>query len=101
MKMIDDKRNTKYESLRLLTAILIATLAHLAIASSSACGSETTGLIPITDMNDQHYKEQTGGLYGNGSNSPPEKHAAAAQKSRPRLSRSMKMGNPPLPARLF
>ena len=41
---------------------------------------ETTGLVPITEMGDGLYKEQTGGLYGHGRNIPPESHLKAAQE---------------------
>jgi hypothetical protein len=40
---------------------------------------ETTGLVPLTEMGDGLYKEQTGGLYGHGRNVPPEAHREAAQ----------------------
>lgn len=40
---------------------------------------ETTGLVPLTEMGEGPYKEQTGGLYGRGRNVPPESHLTAAQ----------------------
>ena len=42
--------------------------------------TETTGLIPLTQMTTERYKGQTGGLYGEGRNTPPEAHQAAAEK---------------------
>jgi len=42
--------------------------------------TESTGLVPVTDMAAQTYKGQTGGLYGEGRNTPPEAHQVAAQK---------------------
>jgi hypothetical protein len=42
--------------------------------------TESTGLVPVSDMTAQTYKGQTGGLYGEGRNTPPEAHQAAAQK---------------------
>lgn len=42
---------------------------------------DPTGLVPLTDMGDQKYKDQDGGLYGGGSNEPPEAHAALARKA--------------------
>jgi hypothetical protein len=42
--------------------------------------AESTGFVPVTDMMEQRYKGQTGGLYGEGRNTPPEAHKAAAQK---------------------
>ncbi len=41
---------------------------------------ETTGLVPITDMAKGLYRGQTGGLYGEGRNTPPDSHQAAARK---------------------
>lgn len=41
---------------------------------------ESTGLIPITDMAEQQYKGQMGGLYPEGKNTPSESLKAAAQK---------------------
>ncbi|MEK7995340.1 MAG: hypothetical protein AAB403_16175, partial [Planctomycetota bacterium] len=42
--------------------------------------TEATGLIPVTQMTTERYKGQTGGLYGEGRNTPPEAHQAAARK---------------------
>lgn len=39
---------------------------------------ESTGLIPLTDLGDGKYKDQDGGLYGKGSNTPPEEHLKLA-----------------------
>lgn len=41
---------------------------------------ETAGLIPITEMTKELYKEQTGGLYGEGRNTLPDFHQKAATK---------------------
>jgi len=41
--------------------------------------TETTGLVPITDMAKDLYEGQTGGLYGEGRNTPPESLQAAAR----------------------
>ena len=43
-------------------------------------GRETTGMIPLTELVNGKYKDQTGGLYGNGTNTPPASHQAAAKK---------------------
>jgi hypothetical protein len=43
-------------------------------------GKDTTGMIPLTELVDGEYKGQKGGLYGNGKNTPPASHQAAAQK---------------------
>jgi len=45
---------------------------------SATKGKETTGLIPLTELGNKDYKKQTGGLYGNGKNRPPESHQLAA-----------------------
>lgn len=42
--------------------------------------AESTGFVPVTDMIEQRYKGQTGGLYGEGKNTPPEAHQAAAKE---------------------
>ncbi|HEX8911267.1 MAG TPA: hypothetical protein VF796_02825 [Humisphaera sp.] len=42
-------------------------------------GQESTGLVPLTQLKDgAKYKGQAGGLYGGGSNRPPEAHAKLA-----------------------
>lgn len=43
-------------------------------------GKETTGMIPVTELVDGKYKGQTGGLYGNGKNTLPASHQAAAER---------------------
>ena len=40
--------------------------------------TDSTGLIPLTDLGTQTYKGEDGGLYGGGSNEPPPAHRAAA-----------------------
>ncbi len=47
--------------------------------ASAAAAKETTGLVPITELGEGLYKGQTGGLYGNGQNVPPEDRVKAAQ----------------------
>jgi len=42
--------------------------------------TEATGLIPVTQMTTERYKGQTSGLYGEGRNTPPKAHQAAARK---------------------
>jgi hypothetical protein len=48
-------------------------------AAEPSPARETTGLVPLTEMGDGLYKEQTGGLYGHGQNVPPQSHREAAQ----------------------
>ena len=43
-------------------------------------GKETTGMIPLTELVNGKYKDLSGGLYGNGTNTPPASHLAAAKK---------------------
>ncbi|MHC4442134.1 MAG: hypothetical protein ACYTF1_01600 [Planctomycetota bacterium] len=47
----------------------------------SAKVKETTGLVPLTELGKQGYKGQSGGLYGQGQNTPPAGHIAAAKKA--------------------
>jgi hypothetical protein len=43
--------------------------------------TQATGLVPLDQMTaDQRYKGEDGGLYGNGSNRPPEAHQRAADR---------------------
>jgi hypothetical protein len=53
--------------------------AQKARANQAPPARETTGLVPLTEMGEGLYKEQTGGLYGRGQNVPPELHRKAAQ----------------------
>jgi hypothetical protein len=39
-----------------------------------------TGAIPVTELGESQYKSQTGGLYGDGRNTPPDSEAKAAQE---------------------
>ncbi|MCL5278637.1 MAG: hypothetical protein M1376_01865 [Planctomycetes bacterium] len=55
---------------------------------------ETTGLVPLTEMGDGLYQEQTGGLYGRGRNVPPEAHLKAAQVQTARIVPRDARGNP-------
>lgn len=44
-------------------------------------GREKTGMVPLCDMSaNDRYKNEDGGLYGQGRNVPPAGHAAAARK---------------------
>jgi hypothetical protein len=49
-------------------------------ASISVQAGETTGMVPLTELGENQYKGQVGGLYGHGQNMPPESHLAAAQE---------------------
>jgi len=53
--------------------------AKLQQANQAPPARETTGLVPLTEMGEGLYQEQTGGLYGRGQNVPPESHLKAAQ----------------------
>jgi hypothetical protein len=47
---------------------------------------ESTGLVPLTDMSaDDRYKEQDGGLYGAGRNTPPEEFRKLAEAELARI----------------
>ncbi|MBI2477930.1 MAG: hypothetical protein HYV60_04580 [Planctomycetia bacterium] len=59
-----------------------------------AGGSAFLELTPLSDLApEKKYKQQTGGLYGEGRNTPPDKHLqaalAAAQRIRPRNAQGM------------
>jgi len=53
----------------------------------------STGLIPLTELNDK-YKDQDGGLYGGGKNEPPAEHLAAALKEAAQIKPLDADGNP-------
>jgi len=63
-------------------------------ASQAAPVRETTGLVPLTEMGEALYKEQTGGLYGHGQNVPPESHLKAAQEQAALIVPRDAAGNP-------
>ncbi len=48
--------------------------------AGQSIGKSPTGLIPLTELGANQYKEEDGGLYGGGSNAPPPEHLAAAMK---------------------
>jgi len=53
--------------------------AQKARANQAPPAKETTGLVPLTEMGEGRYQEQSGGLYGQSRNVPPESHLQAAQ----------------------
>ena len=55
----------------LLVFILIMT-SYIPITNAADCRTTSTGLIPITEMNDQLYLKKEGGLYPNGNTPPVE-----------------------------
>ncbi len=63
-------------------------------ANQAPPARETTGLVPLTEMGDGLYKEQTGGLYGRGRNVPPEAHLKAAQAQTALIVPRDAQGNP-------
>ena len=46
---------------------------------------DTSKLIPLTELGEEKYKGEIGGLYGNGMNEPPEAHLASAIKATMRI----------------
>jgi hypothetical protein len=42
--------------------------------------TESTGLVPLTDLGTQTYQGEDGGLYGGGSNEPPSEHRSAVER---------------------
>lgn len=63
-------------------------------AAETLPARETTGLVPITEVGDGLYKEQTGGLYGHGRRIPPESHRKAAQEQAALIVPRDGQGNP-------
>jgi hypothetical protein len=63
-------------------------------AAEAPPARETTGLVPITEMGEGLYKQQTGGLYGRGQNVPPESHLKAAQVQTALIRPRDAQGNP-------
>ena len=64
------------------------------VAVSTVPAKETTGLVPLTELGEGLYKEQTGGLYGHGRNVPPESHLKAAQEQTAMIVPRDVQGNP-------
>jgi hypothetical protein len=62
---------------------------------------EKTGLVPLTEMGaDDRYKEQDGGLYGEGRNSPPEDHLQAAMEQASKIEPLNSEGKPAADGRI-
>ena len=69
--------------------------------SGSRAPRETTGLKPLTEMSaDDRYKDQDGGLYGGGENSPPEGHVRAAEQELSRIQPLDRDGQPAADGRI-
>lgn len=74
--------------------LFVAALAVLTVTALALCcaaspdekpqepaDASSTGLIPLTEMSgDDRYKDQDGGLYGSGINTPPTSHRQAAER---------------------
>ncbi len=60
-----------------LTAAMLCLAAPSAIVAQHKM-TDTTGLVPLTEMGGRLYQGEDGGLYGGGSNTPPPAHLAAA-----------------------
>lgn len=50
------------------------------LGSTGLTPRESTGFPPVTDLKDDKYKGESGGLYGAGKNDPPSAHLAHAMK---------------------
>ncbi|MHC4914475.1 MAG: hypothetical protein ACYTGB_03205 [Planctomycetota bacterium] len=48
---------------------------------SAPKAKESTGLVPLPDMGEARYKGESGGLYGEGKNTPPAAHLELARKA--------------------
>ena len=69
-------------------------LRQKAKATQAAPARETTGQVPVTEMGDRLYKEQTGGLYGQGQNVAPASHRQAAREQTALMCPRDAQGNP-------
>lgn len=58
-----------------------------------------TGMVPITDLTET-YKDQDGGLYGEGRNEPPSMHAQAAKTETERIQPLDGVGKPSLDGKI-
>jgi hypothetical protein len=63
-------------------------------ANQAPPARERTGLVPLTEMGEGLYKEQAGGLYGQGRNVPPASHLKAAQAQTALIVPRDAQGNP-------
>ena len=48
-------------------------------AANAPAPKASLGLVPLTELGEAKYKDQTGGLYGEGRNEPPASHFSLAQ----------------------
>ena len=55
---------------------------------------DTSKLVPLTELGEEKYKGEIGGLYGNGMNEPPEAHLASAIKATMRITPLSAEGKP-------
>ena len=64
-------------------------------AQSGVKSGETIGLKPLNEMTaDDRYKDEDGGLYGNGRNTPPESHRKAAEAELAKIQPLNAVGKP-------
>ncbi|PYV13465.1 MAG: hypothetical protein DMG07_14405 [Acidobacteria bacterium] len=63
------------------------------VLSASAGGADSVGLTPLTELTGK-YKGESGGLYGNGRNEPPEAHRQAALREAARVGPLERDGKP-------
>src|SRR3989442_6446992 len=63
------------------------------VLSASAGGADSVGLKPLTELTGT-YKGESGGLYGNGRNEPPEAHRQAALREAARVEALERDGRP-------
>lgn len=83
--------NTARTALALMLAWSVASVEPLRAQQAKA----TTGLKPLTEMSaNERYKEEDGGLYGKGNNSPPQHHAQSALREIGRIQPLNESGKP-------
>jgi len=88
MNAIRQHGNSQF--LRLVTTCLLGG----AVASGLAQDQKTSDLTPLTELGSAKYKNETGGLYGNGKNEPPAEHLAAARRETAKIQPLDKEGRP-------
>jgi len=66
-------------------------------ASAPAAPRDSIGVKPLTELGNEKYKGETGGLYGNGSNDPPREQQEAAKKAAAKI-QPLDAGGKPSPS---
>src|SRR6187401_838112 len=79
---------------RLARQCVASVVLLLGLGCGTAIAQETSKLVPLTELGEEKYKGEIGGLYGNGMNEPPEAHLASAIKATMRITPLSSEGKP-------